>query len=120
MYRIDAGLEKSKCICVYLKCLCKYPHETAKAESAWLALVCMYENSHVQSSVPASSSQAPPPPPLALRELLRETELHTGTSFQLLCLATLLACPCLFIFVVYFFKPTLSGHIACVHFLFFF
>ena len=125
LYRIDAGLEKSKCICVYLKCLCKYPHETAKAESAWLALVCMYENSHVQSSVPASSSQAPPPPPppLALRELLRETELHTGTSFQLLCLATLLACPCLFVclFLLFiFFKPTLSGHIACVHFLFFF
>ena len=87
-----------------------YPHETANAESAWPALVCMYENSHVQSSVPASSSQAPPPPPLALRELLRETELHTGTSFQLLCLATLLACPCLFVclFLLFIFlKPTL-------------
>ena len=132
-YRIDADLEKSKCICGYPKFICGYPYETANAESAWLALVCMRENSHVQSSVPASSSQAPPPspasspssppPPLAPRKLLRKTELHTGTFFQLLCLATLLACPCLFVclfLLLMFLKPFLSGHIACVHFLFFF
>ena len=68
-YRIDADLEKSKCICGYPKFICGYPYETANAESAWLALVCMRENSHVQSSVPASSSQAPTPPPLALCKL---------------------------------------------------
>ena len=100
-----------------------YPHETANAESAWPALVCMYENSHVQSSVPASSSQAPPPPSQALRELLRETELHTGTSFQLLCLATLLACPYLFVclFLLFIFLNLLcqATLLACIFYSFF-
>ena len=125
LYRIDAGLEKSKCICVYLKCLCKYPHETAKAESAWLALVCMYENSHVQSSVPATSSQAPPPhssPASSSRATSRNWAAHRHLLPATVSCYTagLPMFVCLFIFVVYFFKPTLSGHIACVHFLYFF
>ena len=29
-YRIDADLEKSKCICGYPKFICGYPYETAR------------------------------------------------------------------------------------------